>query len=98
MYETCRQKEIPYYGLCLELSKALDRINSEEPVIDKATALKISNMENLIQEKTLEISELKQELEQRVPIEEFQLMNAKLTSIERLVTLFPSNPPKPIFP
>jgi len=86
MYETCQQKEIPYYGLCSEFSKALDRINSEEPVIDKATALKISNMENLIQEKTLEIFELKQELEQRVPLEDFKVITAKLTTLERLVS------------
>ena len=84
MYENCQQKEIPYYGLCSEFSKALDRINSEEPVLDKVTALKISNMENLIQEKTLEISELKLELEQTVPIQDFQVIKAKYTSLEKL--------------
>ena len=43
IYETCQQKEIPYYGLCSEFSKAIDQMNSEEPACDRAATLKIQS-------------------------------------------------------
>jgi len=84
IYETCQQKEIPYYGLCSEFSKALERMNSEEPACDRAAALKIQNLENIISDKNIEIIELNHMLEERIPKEDFDILLRRHQSLQNI--------------